>query len=84
MQATKNKGRLPISLKIGYGMGSLGENVAYNVFYTFFLLYMTNYAGVNAGIAITVKIREAEGAPSFSGLQYHLELCAVYSLPISD
>ena len=56
MQATKKKERLPISLKIGYGMGSLGENVAYNVFYTFFLLYMTNYAGVNAGIAGTIAL----------------------------
>lgn len=37
MQTIEKTGKLPIGVKIGYGMGSLGENVAYNVFYTFFL-----------------------------------------------
>lgn len=56
MQGINKKEKLPISVKIGYGMGTLGENVAYNVFYTFFLLYMTNYAGVNAAIAGSIAL----------------------------
>lgn len=53
---TTNKTKLSTGLKFGYGLGSMGENLAYNVFYTYFLVFMTNYAGVNAAIAGTIAL----------------------------
>ena len=52
----KPKRKLSLGIKLGYGMGSFGENLAYNVFYTYFLVFLTNYAGINAGIAGTIAL----------------------------
>lgn len=37
--------------KLGYGTGMVGECLAMNVFYLFFLIYLTDAVGINAGIA---------------------------------
>ena len=48
--------RLPNSTKIGYSAFNCGESIAYNLFYTYFLLFMTDYAGVNAAVGGTIAL----------------------------
>ena len=40
--------RLSNKQMIGYGIGSIGENISYTVFYSFFLFFLTNVAGLSA------------------------------------
>lgn len=48
--------RLSFGVKAGYGMGMVGECLAMNTFYIFFLLYLTDAVGMAAGIAGTVAM----------------------------
>ena len=48
--------KLSFGTKLGYAMGSFGENIGFNLFYTFFLLFLTNYAGVNPAVAGTIAL----------------------------
>ena len=42
--------RLATKTKIGYSTFNCGESIAYNLFYTYFLLFMTNFAGVEPAV----------------------------------
>lgn len=47
MENLNNNGRLPMGIKLGYGAAALSDGTAYVFFYSFFLLFLTDYAGVN-------------------------------------
>ena len=47
MNNINKDGRLPLGTKIGYGAAALSDGTAYVFFYSFFLLFLTDYAGVN-------------------------------------
>ncbi len=43
--------KVPLPVKIGYGIGTAGDSVPYNLFFTYFLFFLTDVAGVNPAIA---------------------------------
>lgn len=46
--------KLPLRLKLGYSVGQLSDSVGYNVFYFFFLFFLTDIAGIGPGTAGTI------------------------------
>ena len=48
--------KLSFGVKTGYGMGMIGECLAMNTFYIYFLFFLTDAVGINAGIAGTVAM----------------------------
>ncbi len=48
--------KLSMATKIGYGVGSLGQGVAYIVFQLYFLFYLTDFVGVAPAIAGTISL----------------------------
>lgn len=48
--------KLSLGAKTGYGMGMIGECLAMNTFYIYFLFFLTNAVGINAGVAGTVAM----------------------------
>lgn len=49
------KERVPIPVKIGYSIGSAGDSIPYNLFFTYFLFYLTDVAGVSPAVAGTIS-----------------------------
>lgn len=49
-------GRLPFRLKVGYGVGGLGNSLAYNLFYMFFIYFLASVAGISTGAAGTISL----------------------------
>ena len=43
-------------LALGYGIGVIGEGLGYNIFYSFFVYFLVNIAGINPVIAGTVSL----------------------------
>ena len=56
METREQRHRLPIRMKAGYAIGALTDSCGFNVFYFFFLFFLTDYAGVPAGIAGTISL----------------------------
>lgn len=50
------KAKLSTSTKIGYGVGQLGSGLAYNLFYYYFIYFMTSFAGVSPAAAGTISL----------------------------
>ncbi|MDO4552407.1 MAG: glycoside-pentoside-hexuronide (GPH):cation symporter [Bacillota bacterium] len=48
--------KLPFGIKIGYGFAALSDGTAYVFFYSFFMLFMTDYAGVDPMLAGSVSL----------------------------
>ena len=48
--------KLSFGVKTGYGLGMAGECLAMNTFYIYFIFFLTNAVGLNAGIAGTVSM----------------------------
>ena len=48
--------KLTIGTKLGYGIGQTGDSIGYNVFYFFFLFFLTDIAGVSPAIAGTISL----------------------------
>lgn len=44
-------GRIPFLQKIRYALGGAGDSLPYALFYTYFMLYLTDVAGINAVIS---------------------------------
>ena len=53
---TSGKTKLPVKMKAGYAIGQMTDSLGYNVFYFFFLFFLTDFAGVPAGIAGTISL----------------------------
>lgn len=43
-------------LSLGYGVGVIGEGLGYNIFYSFFVYFLVDIAGINAAIAGTISL----------------------------
>ena len=61
MDMEKNLGEIPASklswkYKIGYGFGTAADTVPYNLFFVYFMYYLTDVVGVAAGIAGTISL----------------------------
>ena len=49
--AVKEKKVVPLSLKLGYTIGSVGDSTAYNIVISFLSFYLTTIAGISPAIA---------------------------------
>lgn len=47
----QNTGRLKLGTAVGYGMGAIGEGIGYNVFFSFFIFFLTTIAGIQPAVA---------------------------------
>lgn len=56
MSSSKTDTKITMRLKIGYGLGSLGESVAYQAFYIYFIFFLTNIVGINPAIAGIISL----------------------------
>ncbi|HHW94478.1 MAG TPA: MFS transporter [Mogibacterium sp.] len=54
MQNNNNE-KLSLRTMIGYGVGTLGEGIGYNVFFSFFIFFLTTIAGIAPAVAGTVS-----------------------------
>lgn len=52
----KQEKGLALPTVIGYGAGGMGEAIAYNIFYMFFIYFLTNIAGINPAVAGTISL----------------------------
>jgi len=48
--------KLSVKVKAGYAMGQATDSIGFNVFYFFFLFFLTDFAGVPPGIAGTISL----------------------------
>lgn len=56
MSNTTNSTKLGFKKKFGYAIGQMVDSTGYNVYYFFFLFFLTDFAGVPAGIAGTISL----------------------------
>ena len=47
---------LSIGTKLGYGVGSIGEGLAYNAFYLYFIYFLTDYVGIDPVVAGSISL----------------------------
>lgn len=48
--------RLPLSTKLGYGVGQAADSAGYNLYYTYFLFFLTDVAGISPAFAGVVSL----------------------------
>lgn len=51
-----NPNKLSFGVKLGYGMGMLGECLAMNTFYIYFIFFLTDAVGIGPGTAGTISM----------------------------
>ncbi|MDR2156177.1 MAG: MFS transporter [Clostridiales Family XIII bacterium] len=56
IDAGQKRRALPIRMKAGYAIGQMSDSIGFNVFYFFFLFFLTDFAGVPAGTAGTISL----------------------------
>lgn len=49
-------GKLSFKRKFGYAIGQMTDSTGFNVFYFFFLFFLTDFAGIPAGVAGTISL----------------------------
>lgn len=54
--STINEKDLGLHTIIGYGAGGMGEAIAYNLFYMYFIYFLTSIAGITPAIAGTISL----------------------------
>ncbi len=55
MEKEKKIGKLSTLTKVGYGVGTAGDSIPYTLFFTYFIFYLTDIAGVSAAVAGVVS-----------------------------
>ncbi len=48
--------KMGLKTKLGYGIGQLGDSLGYNVFYYFFMFFLTDLAGIPPAVAGSVSL----------------------------
>lgn len=56
MSGENNEKKLSFKTKIGYAIGQMTDSTGYNVYYFFFLYFLTDFAGIPAGVAGTISL----------------------------
>lgn len=51
-----SSGNLKFSQKLGYASGIVSESVLYNMFYTYFIIFLTDVARINPALAGTISL----------------------------
>lgn len=47
---------LPFKIKFSYSMGQIGDALGYNIYFFFFLFFLTDYVGVPPALAGTISL----------------------------
>lgn len=50
------KMKLPFRVKVGYAIGQMGDSVGYGVFYTFFLVFLTDFVGLDPALSGIISL----------------------------
>lgn len=53
---TTNTQRVSVKTKLGYGIGQMGDSIGFNVFYFFFLFFLTDIIGISPSIAGSISL----------------------------
>lgn len=53
---TKAQTKLSAKTKLGYGIGQMGDSIGYNVFYFYFLFFLTDIIGISPAIAGSISL----------------------------
>jgi len=48
--------KLSAKTKLGYGIGQMGDSIGFNVFYFFFLFFLTDIIGINPSVAGSISL----------------------------
>lgn len=48
--------KLSAKTKLGYGIGQMGDSIGFNVFYFFFLFFLTDVIGINPAVAGSISL----------------------------
>lgn len=56
MIENQHGGKVSVKAKLGYGIGQMGDSIGFNVFYFFFLFFLTDIIGISPKIAGTVSL----------------------------
>lgn len=48
--------KLPFKIKLSYSMGQIGDSLGYNMYFFFFLFFLTDYVGVPPALAGTISL----------------------------
>jgi len=51
MENNIRTGKLPLKVKLGYGVGTVGDSIPYTLFFTYFVFFLTDYVGISAAKA---------------------------------
>ena len=51
MENNPHTGKLPFKVKLGYGIGTVGDSIPYTLFFTYFIFYLTDFVGISAALA---------------------------------
>lgn len=54
--AAGKKGGLSARTKLGYGIGQMGDSIGFNVFYFYFLFFLTDIIGINPSVAGSISL----------------------------
>lgn len=72
MENQSKRNKLPFMTKVGYGSGTAGDSMPYTLFFTYFIFFMTDIAGIDPGIAGTISflaiVSQAISGPIFGYL----------------
>lgn len=53
---TTNTQKVSAKTKLGYGIGQMGDSIGFNVFYFFFLFFLTDIIGISPSIAGSISL----------------------------
>ena len=56
MEATSNREKLPLKLRLGYGIGQMSDSLPYNFIATYALFFLTNVARIPVALGGTIAM----------------------------
>lgn len=56
MKNSTREGKLSAKTKLGYGIGQMGDSIGFNVFYFYFLFFLTDIIGIDPSVAGTISL----------------------------
>ena len=51
MENNVHTGKLPFKVKLGFGVGTVGDSIPYTLFFSYFVYFLTDFVGLSAALA---------------------------------
>ena len=51
MENNVHTGKLPLKVKLGFGVGTVGDSIPYTLFFSYFVYFLTDFVGLSAALA---------------------------------